>query len=87
MGEVVAWGLGLGLGWTVRNMLTSRWRIILFVAASFLLGCLITILSGEIWQEPWLILFDAGQVAVAALLGAYGLPHIVRWLSGFIRTA
>jgi hypothetical protein len=80
MGELVAWGLGLGLGYTVRNMLTTRWYILLFVIAILLLGSLITLLSGELQSEPWLVIVDIGQVAVAALMGAYGLPFVLRRL-------
>jgi hypothetical protein len=82
LGELVAWGLGLGLGYTVRNMLTSRSRILLFVIAILLLGGLITLLSGETESEPWLVIVDIGQVAVAALIGAFALPFTLRRLGG-----
>jgi hypothetical protein len=82
MGELVAWGLGLGLGYTVRNVLTTRWRILLFVIAILLLGGLITLLSGEMASEPWLVIVDIGQVAVAASIGAYALPFVLRRLAG-----
>jgi uncharacterized membrane protein len=82
MGELVAWGLGLGLGYTVRNMLTGRWRILLFLIAILLLGALITLLSGEMESEPWLVIVDVGQVAVAALIGAYAVPFVLRRLGG-----
>jgi hypothetical protein len=85
MGELVAWGLGLGLGFTVRNMLTTRWRILCLALAIILLGTLITILSGEIVSEPWLVIVDVGQVAAAALIGAYALPFGLRWLRGMAR--
>jgi hypothetical protein len=78
MGELVAWGLGVGLGYTVRNMLATRWRVLLFVISILLLGTLITVLSGEIESDPWLVIVDIGQVAVAALLGAYALPFVLR---------
>jgi hypothetical protein len=80
MGELVAWGLGLGLGYSARNMLTGWRRIFLFVIAIILLGSLITLLSGELAAEPWLVLVDIGQVAVAALIGVFALPHGLRWL-------
>jgi hypothetical protein len=80
MGELVAWGLGLGLGYTARDMLTTRWRILLFAIAVLLLGALITLLSGEMKTEPWLVIVDIGQVAVAALIGAYALPFLLRRL-------
>ena len=87
MGELVAWGLGLGLGYTIRNMLTTRWRILLFAIAIVLLGALITLLSGELASEPWLVIVDIGQVAVAALIGVFALPFGVRWLQGILRSA
>jgi hypothetical protein len=80
MGELVAWVLGLGLGYTLRNMLTTRWRILLFVSAILMLGALVTLLSGEMESEPWLVIVDIGQVAVAALIGAYALPFAFRLL-------
>lgn len=85
MGELVAWGLGLGLGYTVRTALTGRWRIVFFVIAIVLLGALITLLSGEMVSEPWLVLVDIGQVAVAALIGAFALPFARRWLQRLAR--
>ena len=87
MGELVAWGLGLGLGYTIRNMLTTCWRILLFAIAIVLLGAFITLLSGELASEPWLVIVDIGQVAVAALIGAFALPFGVRWLQGILRSA
>jgi general stress protein CsbA len=80
MGEVVAWGLGLGLGYTVSNMLTTRSRIVLFVLAIVLLGASITVLSGEMTSEPWLVVVDIAQVAVAASIGVWALPLGIRWL-------
>jgi hypothetical protein len=85
MGELVAWGLGLGLGYTVRNSLTTRGRMLLFVMTVVLLGALITLLSGEIASEPWLVIVDIGQVALAALIGAVALPVALRWLRGMAR--
>jgi hypothetical protein len=86
MGELVAWGLGLGLGYTVTNSLTGWRRILLFVIAVILLGSLITFLSGELLTEPWLVLLDIGQVAAAALIGAFGLPRGVHWARRFARS-
>ena len=85
MGEIVAWGLGLGLGYVARNSLTGRWRILIFAAVVLLLGISITLLSGEMFDEPWLILVDIGQVAVAALIGAFALPFGLRWFQRFAR--
>jgi hypothetical protein len=78
MGELVAWGLGLGLGYTARNMLTGPSRVFLFAIAILVLGGLVTLVSGEMASEPWLVLVDVGQVAVAALIGAFALPFAVR---------
>jgi hypothetical protein len=86
MGELVAWGLGLGLGYTVRNVLTGWRRILLFMIAIILLGALITLLSGELATEPWLVLVDVGQVAAAALIGAFALPFGLRWLQRVVRS-
>jgi hypothetical protein len=68
-------------------MLTTRWRISLFAIAIVLLGALITLLSGELASEPWLVIVDIGQVAVAALIGVFALPYGVRWLQGILRSA
>jgi hypothetical protein len=87
MGELVAWGLGLGLGYAVRGTLTTRWRILIFAFAVLLLGALITLLGGEMFDEPWLVLVDIGQVAAAALIGAFAAPFLLRRLQGFGRSA
>jgi len=75
-------GLGLGLGYTARNMLTVWWRIILFALAIVVIGTLITLTSGEMATEPWLVIVDIGQVAVASLVGAFAVPFALRWLRG-----
>jgi hypothetical protein len=80
MGELVAWGLGLSLGYVARSSVATRWRILIFAFAVLLLGVLITLLSGEMFDEPWLVLVDVGQVAAAALIGAFVLPFGLRWL-------
>ena len=80
MGELVAWGLGLGLGYAIRHQLTSRSRIVLAVIAVLVLGASITLMSGELWSAPWLVLLDIGQVAIAALLGVLVVPHAIDWL-------
>ncbi len=80
MGEVVAWGLGLGFGYTVSNMLTTCSRIVFFVLAIVLLGVSTTLLSGEMTSEPWLVVVDIAQVAVAASIGVWALPLGIRWL-------
>jgi hypothetical protein len=85
MGELVAWGLGLGLGYTVRNSSTGWRRILSCVIAVIGLGSLITLLSGELWTEPWLVLLDIGQVAAAALIGAFALPRGLHWAQRFAR--
>jgi len=86
MGELVAWGLGLGLGYTVRNLLTGWRRIFLFLIAIILLGSLVTLLSGELAAEPWLVLVDIGQVAAAALIGVFALPFGLSWLQRVVRS-
>jgi hypothetical protein len=87
MWELVACGLGVGLGYTVRNSLTTRWRVLFFGIAIVLLGTLITLLSGEMAGEPWLVIVDIGQVAVAALVGAFVLPVGLRRLQGMARSS
>ena len=87
MGELVAWGLGLAFGYTVRNMLTSWWRDLLAVIVVLALGTMITLSSGEMMSEPWLVVIDIGQVGVAALLGCYVLPRVLRWLRRVVGTA
>jgi hypothetical protein len=82
MGELVAWGLGLALGYAVRDMLTGRWRIILFALAIVAIGTLITLSSGEIASAPWLVIVDILQVAVAALIGAFAVPFALRRFTG-----
>ena len=74
MGELVAWALGMALGFLARDALTSWRRILAFGLAIMVLGALITLMSGEMASEPWLVIIDIGQVAVAALLGAFALP-------------
>jgi hypothetical protein len=78
MWELVAWGLGLVLGYSFRNSLTGPWRIALFGVAILVLGPLITLLSGEMAGEPWLVVVDIGQVGAAALIGAFLLPYGLR---------
>jgi hypothetical protein len=85
MGELVAWGLGLGLGYVARNSLITRWRISIFAFAVLLLGILITLLSGEMFEEPWLVFVDVGQVVAAASIGAIALPFGLRWLQRVAR--
>jgi hypothetical protein len=66
-------------------MLDTRWRVMLFLLSIALLGALITVLSGEIESDPWLVIVDIGQVAVAALIGAYALPFALRRLGIYER--
>jgi hypothetical protein len=67
--------------------LVGRWRIPLFAIAILLLGALITLLSGEMLSEPWLVVVDVAQVAVGALLGAFALPFAFRLLRSAARPA
>ena len=87
MGELVAWALGMALGFLARDTLTSWRRILAFGLAIMVLGALITLMSGEMASEPWLVIIDIGQVAVAALLGAFALPFILSRLRGIARSA
>jgi hypothetical protein len=80
MGELVAWGLGIALGYTAKDLLSSRRRILPFALSIIVLGALITLFSGEMAGEPWLVIVDIGQVAVAALIGAFALPFALRRL-------
>ena len=54
MGELVPWGLGIALGYTAKDLLSSRWRILAFALSIMVLGALITLFSGEMASEPWL---------------------------------
>jgi hypothetical protein len=87
MGELVAWGLGIALGYAAKDLLSSRWRILLFALSIIVLGALITLFSGEMAGESWLVIIDIGQVAVAALIGAYALPFALRRLQDASRSA
>jgi hypothetical protein len=87
MGELVAWGLGIALGYTAKDLLSSRWRILAFALSIMGLGALITLFSGEMASEPWLVIVDIGQVAVAALIGAFALPFALRRLRDTSRSA
>jgi hypothetical protein len=87
MGEIVAWALGMALGFLARDTLTSSRRILAFGLAIMVLGALITLMSGEMASEPWLVIIDIGQVAVAALLGAFALPFGLSRLRGIARSA
>jgi hypothetical protein len=87
MGEIVAWGLGFALGYTAKNLLGSKWRVLAFALSIAVLGALITASSGELASEPWLVIVDIGQVAVAALLGAFALPFAIRRLGRKARPA
>jgi hypothetical protein len=78
MGELVAWGVGLALGCTARDLLTSRGRILALALSALVLGTLITLAAGEVASEPWLVVLDIAQVAVAALIGAFVLPDALR---------
>jgi hypothetical protein len=87
MGELVAWGVGIALGFTAKDLLTSSSRILAFALSIIVLGALITLFSGETASEPWLVIVDIGQVAGAALIGAFALPFALRRLRGTNRSA
>jgi hypothetical protein len=38
------------------------------------------------FDEPWLVLVDIGQVAVAALIGAFAVPFLLQRFQGFGRS-
>jgi hypothetical protein len=87
MGELVAWVLGAGLGFTARTI-SGGLRHTLFFALSVVgLGTLVTLLSGEMYDEPWLVILDIGQVAIAAVCGRFVLYPIVRRWRAISRTA
>jgi hypothetical protein len=85
VGELVAWGLGLAFGYVASSALTTHWRILIFAFSVLLLGALITLLSGEMFDDPWLVFVDIGQVAIAALIGVFTVPFGLRLLQRFVR--
>jgi hypothetical protein len=85
VGELVAWGLGLAFGYVASSALTTHWRILIFAFSVLLLGALITLLSGEMFDDPWLVFVDIGQVAIAALIGVFAVPFGLRLLQRFGR--
>ena len=87
MGEIVAWGLGLALGLSMRQTITTPRGLTITLISVLLVGGLITLAAGEVWVEPWLILFDIGQVAVATVLGAFVLPAALARLRRIARTS
>jgi hypothetical protein len=87
MGELIAWGLGVAFGYTARDLLTAWWGILAFALSIMALGALITVFSGEMASEPWLVIVDIGQVAVAALIGAFALPFGLSRVRGIARSA
>jgi hypothetical protein len=87
MGELVAWVLGLGLGYTMRRAIKTPLGLCLTVASVIVVGSLVTLAAGELWSEPWLILVDVGQVAVASVLGAFVLPGVLARLRRIARTS
>jgi|ERR1051326_3945284 hypothetical protein len=84
MGELAAWLLGAGLGFTAKRASGGAWRTMSFALAIVLLGALVTLLSGEMFDEPWLVIVDIGQVAIAAACGAFVLYPVARRLRVFL---
>ena len=85
MGELVAWALGLGLGFTMRRTIkTSRLRP--YGVAVIIVGGLVTLVAGEVWDDLLAILVDVGQVSLATALGAFVLPGFCPGLRWFART-
>jgi hypothetical protein len=87
MGELAAWIIGFGLGFTTRDVPASPLRIGVLAIAVCLLGGAVTLASGEMADEPWLDLIDIAQVAIAAGLGRYALSLAVRIKGTFARGA
>lgn len=85
MGELAAWIIGFGLGFTTRDLPTGSLRMGGVAIAICLLGAAVTLASGEMADEPWLVLIDVAQVAIAAGLGRYALPLAARIKSTFAR--
>lgn len=84
MGELAAWIIGLGLGFTTRDLRAGRLWIWSLVPI-FLLGGAVTLASGELLDQPWLALIDMAQVAIAACIARYALPFAVRIKQIFAR--
>jgi hypothetical protein len=58
-------------------MLTRWTRIAVLAVAIIVLGSLITLSSGELASERWLVFVDIAQVAAATLIGIYGVPYVL----------
>jgi hypothetical protein len=87
MGELVAWALGLGLGFTMRRTIKTPRGFGLTALAVIIVGGLVTLVAGEVWDDLWLILVDVGQVSLATVLGAFVLPGVLSRLRWIARTS
>lgn len=67
MFEVIALTLGGIAGFTVAGAARSLW---LAAVAGAVVGMLVTVVSGELEENVGFLMLDAGQSAIAAVLGA-----------------
>ena len=87
MDELVAWALGLVLGIVFARPLESALRAVAFAGVAVALGLGVTVLSGEWAESPLLALVDIGQVLLAASIGAFARPFLLRHLAPSRRSA
>jgi hypothetical protein len=64
--EIVAIAVGVGIG-VVAYRLDSRARVAAIVVGGLLTGFAVSLLSGELEISPGFLLFDCGQVMLAAV--------------------
>jgi hypothetical protein len=69
VGEFVPLVFGLAAG-ALAGPITSGWPVLRWVALCVLLGVAASAVNGEVGDEPWLVVFDIAQVAVAFALTA-----------------
>jgi hypothetical protein len=69
MDEVFPLLAGLLVGVLAARMLAPRQRIIAIVLASVAIGALAALISGELAVSWAFVVFDVGQVLLAALIG------------------
>lgn len=66
MYEIIALAVGVGIG-TVAHRLDHRVRVPLILVGGLLTGFAASLLSGELEISPGFLLFDVGQVILAAV--------------------
>lgn len=76
MYEVLAIGLGLMLGMAVRRAVGPRWRVPVLILLSVAIGSAVSAAAGELEISAGFLVFDCGQVVVAALAAA----GVVEWV-------